>query len=559
VDLIRLIALARRRLPLLVIGTLLAALASYAVSSVLPRTYSATATLLVFQTSTVGTAQLGDLMASERLAHTYANLMTRRPVLDQTIADLQLPMSAAALEEAIQVDLVRDTQLFQVRVNDADPARATLIANRLAEVFVAQLKTAQTQSFTDAQSHIAADMTANEIRRQETQQALTRLQQQGNPTDTDRAEIARLTGALNQLNATRDSLFRSAESIRMMEATNGTSVQIAERAIPPRDPISPKIPLNVALAAVVGLLFATGVAWFLEYLDNTIQEPEDAQEVLGVPALAQIRRTSAGRARAGGAAAPSPLRTRDDSRSAVAEAYRLLRMNVEFSDVDHPPRRLLVTSAVAGEGKSTVAANLAVVLAQAGRQVLLIDADLRRPTMRRIFDLPAGRGLTTLLAAGDTSAAAVAGSCVAAPGVPNLSLLLSGPLPPNPGDLLGSARMAALLDTLATTFDVLVIDSPPVLVATDPLVLARQVDGVLFVVAAGATRAPLVRQAGEALNRVGGRLLGVVLTKLARGTDQPYYAYEAHEEGPPAGAAAPDGESRTDPAQTRGGAVAERS
>src|SRR5262249_45532197 len=143
--------------------------------------------------------------------------------------------------------------------------------------------------------------------------------------------------------------------------------------------------------------------------------------------------------------------------------------------------------------------------------------DLRRPSVQRIFGLPNSRGLTTLLLADARSTpapAAPTAAVVPAPGVEHLALLLSGPLPPNPGDLLGSQRMAALLDSLAAAYDVLVIDSPPALATTDPLVLARQTDGVLLVIGAGETRSPLVRQAADSLRQVGGRLLGAVLNKV---------------------------------------------
>ena len=564
-DLLRLITILRRRFPVLLLGAVLGGLLGYTVSLLLPRTYTATATLLVFQTSSVGNVQLGDLMASERLAHTYADLLTRHPVLTQTIADLHLATTPDDLARQVRVDLVRDTQLLEVKVSDRDPARAAAVANRLVGVFVDQQSALQKQSFVDVQTRLDTDLAANETQRQDTARQLDTLTRLPAPTAAQLAEIARLTGLRAQLDATHDSLLRSSAGLLQAQATSGMPLQLAEQAEVPRDPVSPRIPLNVGLAIAAGLLLAAGLAWVLEYLDDTLQTPESVTAVLALPTLAQVRRIghpATGRAaRARPAAGPDSLRARDEGRSEAAESYRLLRTNLEFSDVDQPPRRLLVTSAAPGEGKSTVAANLAVVCAQGGKRVLLIDSDLRRPALHRIFGVANSRGLTTLLAdsAAGRAEADPAAVIVAAPAVDNLALLPSGPLPPNPGDLLGSQRITALLDTLAARYDLLIIDSPPTLAASDPLLLARQVDGVVLVVGAGETRAPLVRQAAAAVRQVGGRLLGVVLNKLADTGARPYYAY--YESG---GAPAPPGEqpaepgARPDSSRSTPGALARR-
>jgi len=568
VDLLRLGAIIRRRFLLLIAGVAIAALLSFAVSSVLPRTYMATATLLVFQTSNVGNVQLGDLMTSERLAATYANLLTRHPVLTQTIAELHLATTPDALARQINVDLVRDTQLLEVHVEDHDPAQAAAIANKLVAVFVDQVTTLQKQSFVDVQSHVDADLASNEAQLQATQQQLDALKAVANPTAAQRADLIRLTALLAQYNTTRDNLLRSAAAIRETEATSSTTLQLAESADVPRDPVFPRLPLNVGLAALVGLLLAAALAWLLEYLDDTVKSPDAVQTLLALPTLAQVRRTGRAPTRrvrspglAPGAGADALL-ARDAARSEAAESYRLLRTNIEFSAVDQPPRRLLVTSAVPGEGKSTVAANLAVVLAQSGKRVLLVDGDLRRPSIGRMFGLPPGRGLTTVLADATQSAShpGPGAGPVPAPGVEHLMLLPSGPLPPNPADLLGSQRMAAVLDELATAYDILVLDSPPVLVATDPLLLASRVDGVLLVVSTGETRSPLVRQAAESIRQVGGRLLGVVLNKVAASEGHVYYTY--YQSGdptpPPAEPVPAEAPPRPDGSRPAPGALARR-
>ena len=207
----------------------------------------------------------------------------------------------------------------------------------------------------------------------------------------------------------------------------------------------------------------------------------------------------------------------------AAEAYRLLRTNLDFAALDRQMKKLLVTSALPQEGKSTTASNLAVVMAQSGKQVLLVDIDLRRPTAHKLFKLPNHNGLTSLLLGTATMEDAVQEV-----GIENLHVLTSGPLPPSPADILSSQVMADLLGTLSERFDLVIADSPPVLVASDAVVLASRMDGVLMVVAAGSTSKRVSRSALAALVRTGSPLLGAVLNKHSEAKQQSYYYYDYH-------------------------------
>lgn len=205
----------------------------------------------------------------------------------------------------------------------------------------------------------------------------------------------------------------------------------------------------------------------------------------------------------------SPERTlitlRDPS-SAAAEAYRTLRTNIQFSSIDRPLKTLLVTSTAPDEGKSITLANLAVTMAQSEQRVLLVDCDLRRPSLHSIFGLANDHGLTSaLLEQGQGELP------IQATSVPGLSLLASGPLPPRPADLLGSRRMAALMDRLRASADIVLIDTSPVVAVTDAAVLAPQVDGVLLVLQAGYTRRDRAREARQILEKVKAHIIGVVL------------------------------------------------
>jgi capsular exopolysaccharide synthesis family protein len=199
----------------------------------------------------------------------------------------------------------------------------------------------------------------------------------------------------------------------------------------------------------------------------------------------------------------------DDPRSFGAEAYRVLRNNLHYATPDVPLRRVLVTSAGPGEGKSTTAANLAVAMAQSERSVLLVEADLRRPSVHTIFRQPANPGLSSYLV-GDSLLAAV----LLKSAVPNLSVVVSGPIPPNPAELLASRRMREFLDTVSERFDLVILDSPPVLATSEASALAPQVDGVLVVVDSSRTPEMALRRTRERLEAVHGRILGAVLNRF---------------------------------------------
>jgi capsular exopolysaccharide synthesis family protein len=272
--------------------------------------------------------------------------------------------------------------------------------------------------------------------------------------------------------------------------------------------------MTILLAAAIGMLLALGAAFLLDYLDDTIKTPDDVQSATSLPTLGAIARIE-------GETVAEKLVTVSQPKSPNAEAYRVLRTNLLFSAVDNPPRVLLVTSSSPSEGKSTTLANLGVVMAQQGQRVVLLDSDLRRPTLHRLFQLPNQSGLTNCLLHEHPSAA----DFMQPTKVENLSVLTTGPLPPNPAELLGSARFGELLNDLQAHADVILLDSPPALAVTDAPVLARQVDGVLLVVDAGVTRRQWATNAQETLSKVGAKVLGVALNRLKPKGSGYYYYY----------------------------------
>ena len=212
------------------------------------------------------------------------------------------------------------------------------------------------------------------------------------------------------------------------------------------------------------------------------------------------------------------LITLANPRSPVAEAYRSLRTNLEFSSLDEPLRTMVVTSPAPEAGKSTTLANLAVTIGQAGKQVTLVDCDLRRPSLHEIFDVSNSAGLTSVMLDDTQSAPPLRET-----GVAGLKLLVSGPLPPNPAELLGSRRMADLIKTLREQADMVLFDAPPVIAVTDAAILASQVDGVLLVLNAGVTKRDHAKRAKVALDKVNARIVGTVLNNVK--LDTSLYGY----------------------------------
>jgi len=481
--------------------------------------YRASTTLLINQARNPAVTDYTSLLTSERLAKTYAELLTKRPVLEE-VAN-RLGVETEETEEAegrilpasIDVRPVRDTQLIELSVESDDPRLAMEIANTLPEVFIERNAEMQLSRFASSKENLSKQLAAIEKDMEATQQAIAALQ--GPDSATDQAELARLQSALTQYQTSYANLLRSYEEIRLAEAQAMDNVVVAEPAELPRYPVKPRTRLNTLLAAVVGCMLAVGVAFLIEYLDDTIKTSEDVGQALGLSTLGAITRFRSTDEEDRLIAAAHP-------RSPISEAYRALRTNIQFSTVDKPLRTLLVTSTNPVEGKSTTVANLGVVMAQAGLSVIVVDSDLRRPALHEVFGVSRNLGLTNALLDKNPNP----DGYLQETGIENLRVLACGPLPPNPSELLGSQRMRELIEQLKEEADVLLFDSPPVLAVTDASILASQVDGVLLVVDAGTTRREVAQRGKEQLDKVGANILGATLNKLsARGAGGYYYYY----------------------------------
>jgi non-specific protein-tyrosine kinase len=280
------------------------------------------------------------------------------------------------------------------------------------------------------------------------------------------------------------------------------------------DPVRPRLLMNTLLAGLIGFLLALGLIFLLEYLDDTFKSGADLNQALGISPLGEIARIK-------GKKPQDRLLVPKDPFSSITEAYRMIRSNIQFMSVDQPVKSILVTSATVGEGKSTTAANLAVVMAQAGYNTIIVDTDLRQPIQHDIFQISNQRGLTEWLC----SPAVELESQLNKTEIANLRVLTRGILPPNPADLLGSQRMGQLLAGLSELADVIIYDSPPLLAASDALVLSNRVDGVVLIVEAGRTRRDVVMQALLNLQQANANLLGGVLNQVRPKRGSYYQSY----------------------------------
>jgi capsular exopolysaccharide synthesis family protein len=331
-----------------------------------------------------------------------------------------------------------------------------------------------------------------------------------------------------------DGLLTKLKEAGISAGLRSSNIRVVDPAMVPTYPARPAKTRNIALSFVIGLVGGIGLALLREYMDNTVKSPDDIEALVRLPSLAVVpafSETNGDRPRSKllkGASSNGhdkriELVAQHLPKSQMSEAFRALRTSLLLSQADHPPQVILVTSALPREGKTTAAANLAVTLAQLGDRTLLIDADLRKPGIGRLLSLGSGKyaGLSSFLA-GVSSLDLVT---IQHPAIPNLSAIPTGPLPPNPADLLSSHKLDDAIAELRTKFKFIVIDSPPIMAATDAVILSVKADGVLLVVRSGETPKEAFTRTRDLLTSVKAHLLGVVLNAVDSTAPDYYYSY----------------------------------
>lgn len=295
-----------------------------------------------------------------------------------------------------------------------------------------------------------------------------------------------------------------------------SNIRVIDPAKVPERPVKPRVMLNLLLAIISGLTLGTGLAFFYEYLDNTLRTPEDIENFLQIPSLGVIGIFQTAKGNPGG----EELITLSDPRSNISEAFRNLRTNVLYSSYDPPRKLILITSALPIEGKTLVAANLAAVLALTGRKVLLLDTDMRKPRLHKLFEVERQPGIAQYLIG-----EAEPNQIIRETRVANLKLAPCGDIPPNPSELLGSERMISFLSENKDQFDYILLDSAPLVSVTDALVLAGQMDGIILIIKGNETARDPVRRSLRQLEEVKAKVLGAVLNQVDLKKEGYYYHY----------------------------------
>jgi capsular exopolysaccharide synthesis family protein len=370
-------------------------------------------------------------------------------------------------------------------------------------------------------------------------------------------EFHRLDRLRSQNEKLYDTLLQQLKEADLRRMMNTNNIRIVDVPVEPKDPVSPRVLVNVGIGLIVGLVFGVALALLREQTDNTLKTPEDVENRLRVTFLGLVpeihdeddgsdkRRVKLGRrARRIKTELAPELLIHERPTSGLAEAARALRTNLMFMNPDKPYRRMLVTSAAPAEGKTTVAVNIAISLAQGGQRVCIVDCDLRRPRLHRIFDRAGDVGLMNALL-GDATIDEVAKPTL----VPNLYCVPCGPTPPSSADVVASEKFRKLLDELGEHFDRVILDSPPLLAVTDSAIVSTLADAVIFVIRAFNTKIPLCRSGLRRLRDVDAPIAGAVLNavNLERHEYSYYHYYYSKRDGYAPVASAPgEGESPDD-------------
>ena len=447
-----------------IVGGLLAYFLAYSQFTNQESVYEARATILVQQTQSSFLPNLTDMQTSQRLAATYRRLITTQPVLEEVAYEVANQIDITYTPEKIrglfQADVVSGTQLMEITAQNTDPAAAQLIAQTVAEVFIDQIQ--QSRLF----------------------------------------EIAKLQAAAEAQGLSNPSLLLDAQLSAL------GSLTIVDPAIFPRFPLAleNRMTSYIVAGVVLGILLAILVIYALEYIGDKIRSVDEMEKIFKLINLGTVLHWDSKKI------SSDQVLLTAYPRSGYAEMFRQIRANFLFAVAARPGKIFMITSSVPSEGKTTVLVNLGVALAMGGRKVVLVDSDLRRPTLHKHFGVSNQKGLSTLLSNPEVSQSSVIQEISLEE--TSIAILPSGPIPPNPAELLDSKNMHNFLEKLKEHYELVLLDSPPVGVVADAKVIASQTDGVILLAVLGQTKIAALKESIKGINSAGATIRGIVLNKM---------------------------------------------
>lgn len=494
---------------LIAASTLIAAIFSYISTLRQPPIYQARTTLMIGTTISNPNPSSNELYLGQQLASAYADLANREIVRNATKNSLGMNQLPVYIARALP-----NTQLIEITVNDVNPERAQAVANELAVQLVLLSPVSGQSEDRDRQDFIYERLNILEVQIKETEAEIEKLQE----------ELA-LAFSAQQINDIQDDISSLQSKLSAMENNYGlllsntqqgaiNTLTIIAFAELPSSPIRSSKGMTILLAAAVGFILATCEAYLLEYLDDTLKTPDSVTGLFSAPILGRIFEQPNG-------FDENLLYDAENSNHPLTEQFRALRTEIDLAEIGQQLTTLLVTSPDTGDGKTSVAVNLALSIAQRNKRVYLLDADLRRPRIHKLLDLNNDQGLADLV-----FARPVIDWRAGIQEVRKIAVFTAGSMPSDPAELLSSEKMGLILTELEEVADVVIIDGPPLFVP-DAMILASKVDGVLMVVRPGHTRQSLAKASMEHIKLVGARVVGVVLNRIPiRGAD--FYAGKSY-------------------------------
>jgi capsular exopolysaccharide synthesis family protein len=494
---------------LITIVTVLA-LAASAVSTLFqPDTYISRTTLMIGSAILNTNPDSGQLYIAQQLALVYADMARREPIQNSTMEALGIDWLPQ-----YQARVVPNAQLIEIAVTDTNPERAQIIANELARQLILQSPAiSENTEPGDRQEFIQQQLSSLQGQIEETVRKIEELQTSLIGLNSA-SQIQKIEGEIDDLNEKLTTLRESYANFLANSQQGALNIlSVIEPANLPTKSVNTNKFVLIFLAGFVGFTLGCGAAYVLEFLDRTIKTTADVERVFNLPVIGYISEI--------GDEAGSATYVSRKPDSMLAENFRLLRSNIEFFQISNPIKTILITSPSQGNGKTTIASNLALSIAQGEQEVVLVDADLRRPAVHHAMKMTKEPGLTDVI-----KNKAEIQSVIRQPKNHNINVITSGAVPPNVTEVLGSKRISSILSRLKDSFELVIVDAPP-LIISDAFNLAAKVDAVILVMIPGETTIDQAKAIKEQLDRAEARVLGIVFNKLSGQTAHSYGDYQA--------------------------------